>query len=174
MIYDLERHAKLDQLTGRSQKSLNTGKIIFLFERPSCNVPFLGAASRKRNISFMLVNKKVTNTYRRSQDKDSSKDSDTLLSLYFAAFQGKVYLPVPAAEAIINVPQSLAINNNNDHEVSLRSDDPKVHKFSKRFFVLIKHLDAYSSSRSCKIIANLPLFGVRCLRGVAAFFLGSS
>lgn len=83
VIYDLERHAKLDQLTGRSQKSLNTGKIIFLFERPSCNVPFLGAASRKRNISLMLVNKKVTNTYRRSQDKDSSKDS---LIIIFRSF----------------------------------------------------------------------------------------
>lgn len=85
-----------------------------------------------------IENEKVTNTYRRLQDKDSSKDSDTLLSLYFAAFQGMVYLPVPAAEAIINGPQSLAVNNNNDHEGSLRSASPKVHKFSKRFFVLIK------------------------------------
>lgn len=73
----------------------------------------------------------MTNAYRQAQDKDSNKDSDILLLLYSVAFQGRVYLPVPAAEAIINGPQSLTINNNNDHEGSLRSAAPKVHKFSK-------------------------------------------
>ncbi|XP_033352837.1 nose resistant to fluoxetine protein 6-like isoform X1 [Bombus vosnesenskii] len=90
VIYDLERHAKLDQLTGRSQKSLNT------------------------------------------------------------AFQGKVYLPVPAAEAIINGPQSLAVNNNNDHEGSLRSDSPKVHKFS----VFEELLLSFSVRANVKIICD--------------------
>lgn len=48
-----------------------------------------------------------------------------------SAFQGTVYLPVPAAEVIVNGPQPLAVNNNNDHEGSLRSASPEVHKFGK-------------------------------------------
>lgn len=73
----------------------------------------------------------MTNTYRQALDKDSSKDSDTFLLLYSVAFQGKVYLPVPVTEAIINGPQSLAVNNNNNHEGSLRSASPEVYKFSE-------------------------------------------
>ncbi|XP_015433658.1 PREDICTED: nose resistant to fluoxetine protein 6-like [Dufourea novaeangliae] len=89
MIYDLERHAKLEQLTGRSQKSLS-------------------------------------------------------------AFQGKVYLPVPAAEAIIGGSQTLAINNNNDHEGSLRSTTPEVHKFS----VIEELLLSFSVPGNVKIICD--------------------
>ncbi|XP_076160360.1 nose resistant to fluoxetine protein 6 isoform X2 [Ptiloglossa arizonensis] len=79
MIYDLERHAKLEQLAGRSQKSLS------------------------------------------------------------------------AAEAIINgQAQSLAINNNNDHEGSLRSASPEVHKFG----VFEELLLSFSVRTNVKIICD--------------------
>ncbi|XP_076627063.1 O-acyltransferase like protein-like isoform X1 [Colletes latitarsis] len=95
MIYDLERHAKLEQLAGRSQKPLS-------------------------------------------------------------AFQGKVYLPVPAAEAIINgQAQSLAVNNNNDHEGSLRSASPEVRKFS----VVEELLLSFSVRTNVKIICDSKVGG---------------
>ncbi|XP_076673726.1 O-acyltransferase like protein isoform X2 [Andrena cerasifolii] len=43
---------------------------------------------------------------------------------------GRNQKPLSAAEAIISGPQSLAINNNNDHEGSLRSASPEEQKFS--------------------------------------------
>ncbi|XP_076232213.1 nose resistant to fluoxetine protein 6-like [Calliopsis andreniformis] len=90
VIYDLERHAKLEQLASRNQKPLS-------------------------------------------------------------AFQGKVYLPVPAAEAIISGPQSLAVvNNNNDHEGSLRSTSPEVYKFS----VFEELLLSFSIPANVKIICD--------------------
>ncbi|CAK9812773.1 Nose resistant to fluoxetine protein 6 [Anthophora quadrimaculata] len=90
VMYDLERHAKLEQLAVQNQKSLS-------------------------------------------------------------AFQGKVYLPVPAAEAIINGAQSLAvINNNNDHEGSPRSTSPEVHKFS----VFEELLLSFSVRTNVKIICD--------------------
>ncbi|XP_076755818.1 nose resistant to fluoxetine protein 6 isoform X2 [Xylocopa sonorina] len=78
VIYDLERHAKLEQLAARNTKSLS------------------------------------------------------------------------AAEAIINGPQSLAVNNNNDHEGSLRSASPEVHKFS----VLEELLLSFSVRANLKIICD--------------------
>ncbi|CAL7947868.1 unnamed protein product [Xylocopa violacea] len=78
VIYDLERHAKLEQLAARNKKSLS------------------------------------------------------------------------AAEAIINGPQSLAVNNNNDHEGSLRSASPEVHKFS----VLEELLLSFSVRANVKIICD--------------------
>ncbi|XP_076285934.1 nose resistant to fluoxetine protein 6-like isoform X1 [Lasioglossum baleicum] len=89
VIYDLERHAKLEQLAGGNQKSLS-------------------------------------------------------------AFQGKVYLPVPAAEAIIGAPQPLPVNNNNDHEGSLRSSTPEVYKFS----VIEELLLSFSIPANVKIICD--------------------
>ncbi|XP_031849499.1 O-acyltransferase like protein-like [Nomia melanderi] len=89
VIYDLEKHAKLEQLAGRNQKPLS-------------------------------------------------------------AFQGKVYLPVPAAEVIIGSPQSLPVNNNNDHEGSLRSSTPEVYKFS----VLEELLLSFSVPANVRIICE--------------------
>ncbi|XP_043523193.1 nose resistant to fluoxetine protein 6 isoform X2 [Frieseomelitta varia] len=83
VIYDLERHAKFDQLTTRNQKSLG------------------------------------------------------------------------AAEAIINGPQSLTINNNNDHEGSLRSATPKVHKFS----VFEELLLSFSVRANVKVICDNKVGG---------------
>nr|XP_033327900.1 nose resistant to fluoxetine protein 6 isoform X2 [Megalopta genalis] len=78
VIYDLERHAKLDQLAGRNQK------------------------------------------------------------------------PLSAAEAIIGAPQSLPVNNNNDHEGSLRSSTPEVYKFS----VIEELLLSFSVPANVKIICD--------------------
>ncbi|XP_016911048.1 nose resistant to fluoxetine protein 6-like isoform X1 [Apis cerana] len=97
MIYDLERHAKLEQLAIRNQKPLS-------------------------------------------------------------AFQGKVYLPVPVAEAIINGPQSLAVNNvnnNNNHESSLSSTSLKGYKFS----VFEELLLSFSVRANVKIICDNKVGG---------------
>ncbi|XP_054007968.1 O-acyltransferase like protein-like isoform X1 [Hylaeus anthracinus] len=93
MIYDLERHAKLDQLAGRNQKPLN-------------------------------------------------------------ASQGKVYLPVPATDATIN-RQAQAVNNNNDHEGSLRSTTSEEHKFG----VLEELLLSFSVLTNVKIICDNKVGG---------------
>ncbi|XP_076387230.1 O-acyltransferase like protein isoform X2 [Megachile rotundata] len=58
--------------------------------------------------------------------------------------------PLSAAEAIINGSQPLPVNNNNDHEGSLRSASPEVHKFS----VFEELLLSFSVRANVKIICD--------------------
>ncbi|XP_026669927.1 nose resistant to fluoxetine protein 6-like isoform X2 [Ceratina calcarata] len=58
--------------------------------------------------------------------------------------------PLNAAEVVVIGPQPLAVNNNNDHEVGLRSASPEVHKFG----VLEELLLSFSVRANVKIICD--------------------